>query len=130
MASLMPLSAFAEEEPAPVDQHELSRMIQNGEATKAFLEAFEAGDELTEFSFDAARGVGANIGEGRRFTRIPRADLAGPSEWASHFPKREGGANATSCIACHNAPIANGAGDVAMNVLVDPAHYGRRNQIS
>ncbi|QFT72541.1 hypothetical protein FIU92_05840 [Ruegeria sp. THAF33] len=124
LASLTPMAALADEEPAPVDQHKLSRMIQNREATKAFLEAFSAGDELTEFSFDAARGVGANIGEGRRFTRIPRADLADLSEWASHFPKREGGANATSCIACHNAPIANGAGDVAMNVLVDPAHTG------
>jgi cytochrome c553 len=69
-------------------------------------------------------GVGANIGEGRRFTRFPRADLKGPGEWASHFPEREGGANATSCIACHNSPLANGAGDVALNVVVDPGHSG------
>ncbi len=124
MASLTPVAVLADEEPAPVDQHELSQMMQSEGAAKAFLWAFDAGDELTEFSFDAARGVGANIGEGRRFTRVPRADLADPSEWASHFPKREGGANATSFIACHNAPIANGAGDVAVNVLVDPAHTG------
>ncbi len=52
MASLTPMAVLAEEEPAPVDQHKLSRMIQNGEATKAFLEAFEAGDELTEFGID------------------------------------------------------------------------------
>lgn len=90
----------------------------------AFLEAFEEGDELTEHSFTAAEGVGANIGEGRIFTRFPRADLDGPTEWANHFPTREGGANATSCIACHNAPFANGAGDVALNVVVDPAHTG------
>ncbi|MEO9897638.1 MAG: di-heme oxidoredictase family protein [Paracoccaceae bacterium] len=117
-------SALSDEALPPADQHVMSQLIQDGQGAKAFLEAFEAGDELTEFSFDAARGVGAYIGEGRRFTRIPRADLNGPMEWATHFPKREGGANATSCIACHNAPLANGAGDVALNVVVDPAHTG------
>lgn len=116
--------AYAEDALEPVDQGELYDMIKTGQSATAFADAFEAGDELTEFSFDAASGVGANIGEGRRFTRFPRADLAGPEEWANHFPTREGGANATSCIACHNAPVANGAGDVALNVVVDPAHTG------
>lgn len=124
MLSFTPFSALAEDALPPVDQQALTQMIKNGRTSEAFHEAFEAGDELTEFSFDAARGVGANIGEGRRFTRFPRADLTGPMEWANHFPKREGGANATSCIACHNAPFANGAGDVALNVVVDPAHTG------
>lgn len=110
--------AWADDLPQ-VDQAEL-----NAFGAEAFEHAFEAGDELTEHSFDAASGVGANIGEGRRFTRFPRADLTGPEEWANHFPTREGGANATSCIACHNAPFANGAGDVALNVVVDPAHTG------
>lgn len=114
-----PVAAFADGI-EPVDQAELNAMPPNA----AFLEAFELGDELTEFNFDASHGVGANIGEGRRFSRVPRADLAGPEEWASHFPVREGGANATSCIACHNAPFANGAGDVAVNAIVDPAHTG------
>ena len=104
----------------PIDQHMLNAMPRSD----AFQFAFDAGDELTEFSFSAADGVGAKIGEGRRFTRFPRADLNGPEEWANHFPKREGGANATSCIACHNAPFANGAGDVALNVVVDPGHTG------
>jgi len=99
-------------------------MVIDGDTETAFIDAFEAGDELTEFSFSAERGVGINVGEGRRFTRFPRADLTGPTEWANHFPKREGGANATSCIACHNAPFANGAGDIALNVAVDPAHTG------
>jgi len=115
---------YAEEVIEPIDQHALNTMVVDGAAGEAFEFAFEAGDELTEFSFDAARGVGANIGEGRRFSRFPRADLAGPTEWANHFPKREGGANATSCIACHNAPLANGAGDVALNAVIDPAHTG------
>lgn len=122
--TLLPIVANAEEAIEAVDQNALNQMIQNGQAEQAFLDAFEAGDELTEFSFDASQGVGANIGEGRRFTRFPRADLDGPKEWANHLPKREGGANATSCIACHNAPFANGAGDVALNVVVDPGHTG------
>ena len=116
--------AIGEDALEPVAQSDLNAMIESGQAAKAFIDAFEAGDELTEFSFDAASGVGANIGEGRRFTRFPRADLDGPQEWANHFPEREGGANATSCIACHNAPFANGAGDVALNVVVDPGHTG------
>lgn len=126
--SLLPLAALAENAPAPVDQHELNRLVTEGAAGEAFLHAFEAGDKLSEVSFDASRGIGANIGEGRRFTRFPRADLNGPTEWASHFPKREGGANATSCIACHNAPFANGAGDVALNAVVDPGHTGDPTQ--
>jgi hypothetical protein len=114
---------FAEEEHKPTDQHVLNQLVVE-DAKKAFKAAFDAGDELTEISFKAEHGIGANIGEGRRFTRFPRADLNGPREWANHFPKREGGANATSCIACHNAPFANGAGDIAVNVAVDPAHTG------
>lgn len=117
-------TAFGEGALDPVNQNELNSMVRNGQSAQAFINAFEAGDELTEFSFDAASGVGANIGEGRRFTRFPRADLNGSREWANHFPAREGGANATSCIACHNAPFANGAGDVALNVVVDPDHTG------
>lgn len=124
LIALAPIICFAEDAPDPVDQTDLNAMVEQGRTYEAFLEAFEAGDELTEFSFDANRGVGANIGEGRRFTRFPRADLKGDTEWANHFPMREGGANATSCIACHNAPFANGAGDVALNVVVDPAHTG------
>ncbi len=122
--TLLPLAASAEDALPPVDQNALNQMVQSGQTDEAFLEAFEAGDELTEFSFTAAQGVGANIGEGRLFTRFPRADLDGPEEWANHLPKREGGANATSCIACHNAPFANGAGDIALNVVVDPGHTG------
>ncbi len=124
IACATPFAAQSEGALEPVDQTALNAMIEAGQAADAFLEAFEAGDELTEFSFTADRGVGANIGEGRRFTRFPRADLKGPQDWASHTPMREGGANATSCIACHNAPFANGAGDVALNVVVDPAHTG------
>lgn len=118
------LAASGTEQVDPLSQYQLVQRLNEEGAKAAFNFAFEAGDELSEFQFDASRGVGANIGEGRRFTRIPRADLQGPGEWATHFPTREGGANATSCIACHNVPIANGAGDIAQNVVLDPAHSG------
>jgi len=122
--TLLVQSALAEEPLKPVDQAELNSEIHSKGDMAAFERAFEAGDELSEHRFDAQHGVGANIGEGRRFTRFPRADLKGPKEWAKHFPVREGGANATSCIACHNTPVANGAGDIAQNVVVDPGHTG------
>ncbi|WP_138936212.1 di-heme oxidoredictase family protein [Roseovarius arcticus] len=121
-------SGHAEGALLSVDQQGLNALIADGQAAAAFEWAFEAGDELSEFKFTGDQGVGANIGEGRRFTRIPRADLTGPGEWATHFPSREGGANATSCISCHSAPIANGAGGVAMNVVVDPGHTGDPRQ--
>ncbi len=111
-----------------VDQTYLNQLRLEQGVAAAFDHAFEAGDVLSEHRFTSAEGVGAHIGEDRRFTRIPRADLDGPDEWANHFPKREGGANATSCIACHNAPIANGGGDVAQNVVLDPAHTGDPRQ--
>lgn len=106
------------------DQAALNLLVRDGKPGIAFDTAFEAGDELTEFSFAAEHGVGANVGGGRRFARFPRADLTGSGEWASHQPSRDGGPNATSCIACHNAPVANGAGDVAVNAIVDPSHTG------
>ncbi len=107
---------------SPIDQLYLNELVSTGQNAEAFAFAFEMGDELTEASFTAEQGVGANIGEGRRFSRFPRADLAAPGEWATHFPTREGGANATQCISCHSAPLANGAGGIAMNVVLDPAH--------
>lgn len=123
IVGMTPFVGLAEEAPDPVDQNALNALVAE-DPMQAFLDAFDAGDELTEVSFTTERGVGAHIGEGRVFTRFPRADLDGPKEWANHFPIREGGANATSCIACHNAPFANGAGDVALNVVVDPGHTG------
>lgn len=123
-----PCLANAEETLVPVDQHELNALVENGQGAEAFARAFEAGDVLSEFSFTADQGVGANVGESRRFTRIPRADLNGPGEWATHFPSREGGANALSCLSCHNAPYANGGGGVAANVVLDPGHSGDPKQ--
>lgn len=120
--ALLTATALAEE-PAPVDQAALiARAAEDPKA--AFIEAFDAGDELTEATFTVARGVGAHVGPGQRFTRMPRADLAGAGEWATHTPLREGGPQAQSCITCHAAPYANGAGAMALNVAIDPLQTG------
>lgn len=122
--NLAPKIAMAAEALIPVDQSYLNDLVANGHASEAFEHAFEMGDELIEFDFTSDQRVGANIGDGHRFSRIPRAGLDGPGEWASHFPAREGGANASSCISCHSSPFANGAGSAAVNIVLDPDHTG------
>lgn len=117
-------AAYAEDRSHNVSQQELAEMVNAGDYAGAFDRAFAAGAEITTFEFTPAQGVGAHIGEGRLFTRFPRADLDGPTEWANHFPKREAGANATTCFACHSAPFANGVGGLATNVILDPTHSG------
>lgn len=109
--------------PRPVDQATLNRLTARDPAM-AFLFAFDAGDELTEATFTAERGVGANVRPGQNFTRYPRADLDGEGEWARHLPPREGGPQAQACVTCHAAPIPNGAGGVALNVAIDPLQEG------
>lgn len=87
----------------------------------AFIEAFEAGDELFEIKYNALDGVGINVGNGKRFTSIPRLDLDGPRAWASVFPHRITGPNGDSCLSCHNDPVADGAGGVNDNTIrIDP----------
>ncbi len=107
-----------------VDQFELLALVQAGEEEEAFEVAFEEGDEIFATSFNALDGVGANVGLGQRFTRVPRADLAGPGEWANHVPERTTGPNAESCAACHNVPVEDGAGLASANVHRDPLHSG------
>jgi len=91
-----------------------------------FDEIFECGDELFETSFNAVDGVGAHVGDGGRFSRVPRADLTGFAEWGSHVPARATGPNASSCVACHQGAGIGGGGDgsgpAAMNVVRDPTH--------
>lgn len=94
-------------------------------AEQDFLEAFECGDELFETAFNAVDGGGANVGDGGRFTRVPRTDLDGPGEWASHMPARATGPNAESCVSCHQGAAFGGGGDgsgpVAANAIRDPS---------
>ncbi|WP_434052888.1 MAG: di-heme oxidoredictase family protein [Roseibium sp.] len=112
------------EVPEKLDQAVLNEKVKE-DPGQAFLDAFDAGDELTEASFTVERGVGAKVSQdGRRFTRMPRADLEAFGEWTNHLPKREAGPVAQSCISCHSAPYANGAGPNPLNAIVDPLHSG------
>ncbi len=114
----------SESEPEPLAQEALTELVVQGRMREAFGLAFETGDQMMKARYTLARGVGANIGENKRFSRFPRADLDGPDEWANHFPRRFGGANASSCVACHSVPFGNGAGDIAVNAFTDPGHTG------
>src|SRR5262245_1584568 len=119
---LEPVDALHDPAAEHVDQEELVGLVRAGRGAEAFELAFESGDELFETIFNALDGVGAKVGNGERFTRTPRADLRGPGEWASHFPKRTTGPNASSCGACHNLPEDDGAGLPSANVHRDPLH--------
>lgn len=63
-----------------LEQQQLVQLVRNNELDEAFDTAFEHGDELFETVFNALDGVGANVGQGQRFTRVPRADLTGAGE--------------------------------------------------
>lgn len=106
-----------------VSQADLNTM-NDSDPFAAFIFAFDAGDELFEVDFLAHDGGGANVGNGERTTRMPRADLTGPGEWASHVPPRATGPNGSSCISCHFQPVPDGAGGTSSNVHRDPFHTG------
>jgi hypothetical protein len=89
-----------------------------------FEDAFECGDELFETVFNILDGVGANVGDGGRFTRVPRADLAGTGQWKAHTPARVTGPNAQACNDCHRQPVDDGAGPIGGNVIRDPRRGG------
>ncbi len=111
-----------------MDQATLMALVQAGEMHEAFTKAFAAGDELFETQFNALDGVGANVGQGLRFTQVPRADLNGQDEWANHFPLRITGPNAEACNQCHNSPVDDGAGTAIHNNTRDPGHTGVASQ--
>lgn len=107
-----------------LDQADLLQLVAGGRFGQAYTTAFNAGDESFHFFFVESDGVGAAIGHGRRFTRIPRADLNGPTEWFNHVPSRPTGPNEQSCTACHILPIDDGSGGIAHNVVRDPLRQG------
>ncbi len=78
---------------------------------------FECGDELFATRFNALDGVGANVGDNLRFTRVPRADS---TEWLSHTPAWATGPNAETCAICHSGPFEDGSGLAGVNVVRDP----------
>ncbi len=109
---------------AHVVQGALFLTNQAGNPGLSYDVSFQEGDELFETTFSAVDGVGANVGKGERFTHVPRADLAGATEWANHKPPRATGPNAQSCASCHSQPMQDGAGPVSNNVHRDPTHSG------
>jgi cytochrome c peroxidase len=107
-----------------VEQAELLALVTGGKDHEAFEHAFEVGDEFFETEFNAVDGGGANVGDGSRFTRTPRADLKGLGQWASHQPPRKTGPNALACNSCHIQLFDDGAGSAVGNVHRDPLHSG------
>lgn len=97
-------------------------MLDITDPHERFEDAFDCGDELFETQFNILDGVGANVGNNLRFTRVPRADMVGADEWAFHTPQRTTGPNAEACTVCHIAPFEDGAGAAGLNVVGDPLH--------
>ena len=56
-----------------IGQSDFTNQVKAGQGEAAFEEAFEHGDVLFATKFNAVDGVGANVGNGLRFTRVPRA---------------------------------------------------------
>ncbi len=111
--------------PLHISQYQLNEMIDEGGQAQAFEAAFDVGDRLFEHRFSARDGVGANVGNGQRFSLVPRADLDADNQWASHIPRRVTGPNAQSCNVCHSTPFGDGAGRAVMNNIRDPKHTGQ-----
>jgi hypothetical protein len=107
-----------------VSQQDLKDLVAAGRRSDAFEEAFELGDELFATQFNALDGGGANVGQGQRFTRVPRADLQGAGQWFRHTPVRVTGPNAQGCFECHEQPFEDGSGTSAQNVHRDPFRTG------
>src|SRR5436309_3184887 len=107
-----------------LDQSALVALVRAHHAGDALDMAFEHGDELFETEFRSIDGVGANVGDGSRFTRLPRADLKAAGQWAMHTPKRATGPNANSCTSCHIQLFDDGSGSAVSNVHRDPEHSG------
>src|SRR5262245_33207318 len=93
--------------------------------TGNFDDVFECGDELFDTVFNALDGVGINVGDGGRFTRVPRSDLNGTLQWNKNVPARITGPNGQSCEECHNFPVGDGAGLINSNVIRDPQHVNQ-----
>jgi hypothetical protein len=112
-----------------VTQSTLTNLVKAGKNKDAFTQAFQHGDAIFAAQFNSADGIGANVGAGQRFTRMPRADLTGPTEWANHTPARATGPNAFSCAGCHNQGGEDGGGEASANVHRDGDHTAMLNKM-
>jgi hypothetical protein len=105
-------------------QNELNDLVAANKSLQAFELAFERGDELFGSAFNALDGSGANVGNGERYTHVPRPDLTGAGQWGTHVPARVTGPNAAGCFECHDQPVEDGAGRAGGNVHRDPGRTG------
>jgi hypothetical protein len=96
-------------------------LLAIADSHQRFEETFECGDELFATRFNILGGVGANVGNNLRFTRVPRADLR---LWMAHKPPRPTGPNAEACTVCHLEPFEDGSGAAGLNVVRDPLRTG------
>ena len=110
-------------------QATLTNMVLAGNNTGALALAFGHGDAMFAAKFNAADGSGANVGAGSRFTRMPRADLKGAGQWATHSPARATGPNTVSCTDCHQLGGDDGGGPASGNVHRDANHLGQLNRM-
>lgn len=129
VSNLTIVAALHQPQGNPLDQFQLLNLVKAGKPDQAFDLAFETGDTFFGNVFNALDGVGANVGIGLRFTRVPRADLNGPGEWANHIPKRPTGPNAQSCFDCHRTPIEDGGSPAVDMNMRDPFHLARLDAI-
>lgn len=122
-AVIFPVHSIAADAPK-LDQTAINDLIAQGATQAVFDLTFERGDEVFGHTYSGADGVGVAIGNGQRFTRVPRTDLKGPQDWAAQQPTRFTGPNAAGCEICHNQPFGDGAGAAAMNTIRDPQLLG------
>ena len=124
-----------------IDQLNLNSLPQGtaepsmGDPGERFGRAFLFGDEFFEFTQNVIGGAGTNVGDGSRFTRVPKADLtrgsdlSKPRQWLDHLPERSTGPNGQSCIECHNRPFGTFAGNSAVAAHRDPLRLGDISKI-
>jgi hypothetical protein len=60
---------------------------------------------------------------------MPRADMVGAGQWATHSPARATGPNAAACTSCHNQGGDDGGGDASTNVHRDGDHTGMASKM-
>lgn len=125
VTDLPPVDSIHDPQAVHANQEAFYNFVVAKQRKEAFELAFEEGDVLFDTDFNALDGGGANVGQGQRFTRVPRADLDGLGEWADHVPPRPTGPNAQSCTSCHDTPFEDGAGKASSNVIRDPQRTGR-----
>lgn len=107
--------------------HVSQSFLESLDAEEAFELAFDSGKALFEMEFRAIDGVGVNMGDGDRFSSIPRPDLNWPLGWGNIIPKRTTGPNSDSCISCHRFPLRDATGQTGRNTLkIDPQHIQKR----